>query len=190
MSNSTNLPVLKFPHITLAVQNCNSLNISTECDKQLTKIVAITSLCTSIIFLSDIHMGCSSEHSDKISKMFLTNSAKKYQFIFNSSKSSRGVGMLIDNSLSFTVLSVYKCPSKNILGVRLLLDNSPILLISIYGPNDNDISFYSTLLLRYPYNAIMLKVPTSGSFTYRLCWLSFTYHLCWFKLLSVLLLYY
>jgi exonuclease III len=145
MYNSFSLPVLKFPHITSAAQNCNSLNISTECDKQLTKIVAITSLCTNVIFLSDIRMGCSSEHSEKISKMFLTNSTKKYQFIFNSSKSSRGVGMLIDSSLLSTVLSIYKCPTENILGVRLLLDNSPILLISIYGPNDNDISFYSSL---------------------------------------------
>ncbi len=53
--------------------------------------------------------------------------------------------MLIDNSLGFSVLSVYKCPSENILGVRLLLDNSPIFLISIYGPNENDITFYSQL---------------------------------------------
>jgi exonuclease III len=90
-------------------------------------------------------MGCTAEHSDKISKMFLTNSNKNYKFIFNSSKSSRGVGMLIDNSLAFSVLSVYKCPSENILGVRLLLDNSPIFLVSIYGPNENDITFYSQL---------------------------------------------
>jgi exonuclease III len=144
-NNNNNIPVLKFPHLTLSIQNCNSLNISTECDKQLTKIVAITSLCTSIIFLSDIRMGCTAEHSDKISKMFLTNSNKNYKFIFNSSKSSRGVGMLIDNSLAFSVLSVFKCPSENILGVRLLLDNSPIFLISIYGPNENDIAFYSQL---------------------------------------------
>jgi hypothetical protein len=53
--------------------------------------------------------------------------------------------MLIDNSLSFSVLSVYKCPNENILGVRLLVDNSPMYLISIYGPNDNDISFYTDL---------------------------------------------
>ncbi len=80
ISNSVNLPVLKFPHIKLAAQNCNSLNISTECDKQLTKIVAITSLCSNIIFLSDLRLGCSAEHSEKIRKMFLTNSSKKYQF--------------------------------------------------------------------------------------------------------------
>jgi exonuclease III len=90
-------------------------------------------------------MGCSAEHSEKISKMFLTNSTKKYQFLFNSSKSSRGVGMLIDNSLSSLVQHIYKCPSENILGVKLLIDSSPILLISIYGPNDNDMSFYSNL---------------------------------------------
>jgi hypothetical protein len=57
--------VYGFPHITVAAQNCNSLNISTECDKQLSKIIAITSLCTSIIFLSDIRMGGSAEHYKK-----------------------------------------------------------------------------------------------------------------------------
>ncbi len=41
-----------FPDLTFSVQNCNSLNISTVCYKQLTKIKAITALCTDIIFLS------------------------------------------------------------------------------------------------------------------------------------------
>jgi exonuclease III len=90
-------------------------------------------------------MGCTAEHSEKISKMFLTNSNKNYKFIFNSSKNSRGVGVLIDNSLAISVLSIFKCPSENILGIRLLIDNSPIFLVSIYGPNDNDFSFYSQL---------------------------------------------
>ncbi len=90
-------------------------------------------------------MSCTNEHSEKISKMLLTNSNKKYQFIYNSSKNSRGVGMLLDSSLPFTILSVHKCSSENILGVKLVIENSPLLLLSIYGPNDNDISFYSEL---------------------------------------------
>jgi hypothetical protein len=70
----------KIPHITVSSQNCNSLNISTDCDRQLSKIVALTSLGTSIIFLSDLRLGGRLEHVDKISKLFLTNSTKSYNF--------------------------------------------------------------------------------------------------------------
>jgi hypothetical protein len=53
--------------------------------------------------------------------------------------------MLLDSSLPFTILSVHKCSSENILGVKLVIENSPLLLLSLYGPNDNDVSFYSEL---------------------------------------------
>jgi hypothetical protein len=57
--------LLDFPQFTLSCQNCNSLNISTECDKQLTKIISITSLLSNVIFLSDIRMGGTPMQSEK-----------------------------------------------------------------------------------------------------------------------------
>ncbi len=72
--------LLDFPQFTISCQNCNSLNISTECDKQLTKIISITSLLTNVIFLSDIRMGGSLDHCEKIVKMFQTNTSKQYHF--------------------------------------------------------------------------------------------------------------
>ncbi len=72
--------IMSFPHISLSSQNCNSLNISTECDKQLSKVVAISSLCTNIIFLSDIRLGANASHVNKLEKLFLTNTSKSYNF--------------------------------------------------------------------------------------------------------------
>jgi hypothetical protein len=85
-----------FPHLTISMQNCNSLNISTECDKQLAKIVAITSVRSSIILLSDLCLCANQTQIEKIQKIFLTNSNKSYQFFYNSDKNSRGVGILIE----------------------------------------------------------------------------------------------
>ncbi len=134
-----------FPHITFSAQNCNSLNISTECDKQLAKIIAITSLCTNIIFLSDLRLSGSMEQCNKIAKLFLTNRNKQYNHYYNSSKNSRGVGILIDNSLQLEIKKIYKDPQENILGLTVSLDDTLINLISIYGPNNNDKSFFNHL---------------------------------------------
>jgi exonuclease III len=138
--------LLDFPQFTISCQNCNSLNISTECDKQLTKIISITSLLTNIIFLSDIRMGGTSNHSEKIKQMFQTNSCKQYQFYYNSSKNSRGVGILIDCTMQHTVHSVYKDIHENILGLTITLNGTTMNLVSIYGPNQNDKTFFDNLL--------------------------------------------
>jgi hypothetical protein len=107
MQHSNNT-LLDFPQFTVSCQNCNSLNISTECNKQLTKIISITSLLSNIILLSDIRMGGTPDQCEKIKKMFLTNSCKQYNFYYNSSKNSRGVGILIDSTIQHTVHSVFK----------------------------------------------------------------------------------
>jgi exonuclease III len=138
--------VYGFPHITVAAQNCNSLNISTECDKQLSKILAITSLCTSIIFLSDIRMGGTDEQCKKIENMFLTNTHKQYNFYFNSSRNSRGVGILIEHSLGCTVQNIIKDQDENFIAVTVSINGLVLNLVSVYGPNRDDRSFYLHLL--------------------------------------------
>jgi exonuclease III len=142
----SNYTLLDFPQFTISCQNCNSLNISTECDKQLTKIISITSLLTNIIFLSDIRMGGTSDHCEKITKMFQTNTCKQYQFYYNSSKSSRGVGILIDCTMQHTVHSVYKDTNENILALTVTLNGTKMNLVSVYGPNLNDKTFFDNLL--------------------------------------------
>jgi hypothetical protein len=104
------------PQLTFSAQNCNSLNISTECDKQLVKLIAITALCTDIIFLSNIRLNKGTAQTEKIRKYFACNSNKSYNFYFNSSLSKRGVGMLISHSLHYSVIHEFSDSSENILG--------------------------------------------------------------------------
>jgi len=127
------------------VQNCNSLNISTVCSRQLAKICAITALCTDIIFLSDIRLNSNPEHIEKIKKLFLYNTSHSYDAYFNSSKNCRGVGILISKKLSYTVEKCYKDLDENILGLVLKINDVSIRVFSIYGPNHDDIGFYNRL---------------------------------------------
>ncbi len=111
-----------YPKLSYAIQNCNSLNISTVCDKQLKKISAITTLDTDIIFLCDLRLGTDMEHKNNICKLFRYNKSKSYELFYNSSKSSRGVGILISNSLNFKVINTVKDVSENILGLTISID--------------------------------------------------------------------
>ena len=75
-----------YPDLTYSIQNCNSLNISTVCQKQISKIIAITALCTDIIFLSDIRLNVNSEQVEKIKKMSINiyNPTHSYDAFFHS----------------------------------------------------------------------------------------------------------
>jgi hypothetical protein len=55
----------QFPKIYISSQNCNSLNISTLCDKQLKKVQAILNLDTDIIFLCDIRLSTCADNIEK-----------------------------------------------------------------------------------------------------------------------------
>ena len=60
-----------------------------------------------IIFLSDIRLGKKSDERciSLLSKMFLTNPYGSYDFYYNSTMSSRGVGILIKKNLNVSVLA-------------------------------------------------------------------------------------
>ncbi len=110
------LPVVQnFPRLSFSIQNCNSLNISTVCDKQLAKISAVCALNTDIIMLSDLRLNSDLEHIDKIEKLFLYNKSKPYKFLHNSSKNSRGVGILLAHNLDINIISSNKDEDENIL---------------------------------------------------------------------------
>jgi exonuclease III len=85
------------------------------------------------------------EQCNKIVKLFLTNNNKQYNLFYNSSKNSRGVGILIDTSLQLEIKTIYKDPQENILGLTVALDDSLVNLVSIYGPNNNDKYFFNHL---------------------------------------------
>jgi hypothetical protein len=130
------LPALStFPKLTFSIQNCNSLNISTVCDKKLTKITAICSFDTDIIFLSDLRLNTDAEHIDKIEKLFLYNKNRPYIFLHNSSKNSRGVGVLLSANLDPVITDKKTDLEENIQKLTVSIRDHIFNIISIYGPN-------------------------------------------------------
>jgi exonuclease III len=134
-----------YPNISYSVQNCNSLNISTVCNKQLTKIIAIIALCTDIIFLSDLRLNSNDEQVEKIRKLFLYSSHNQYDSFFHLTKNNRGVGILISRKIYYTVSKTYKDEAENILGMKIEIDGFPLRIFSIYGPNHDNKDFYDRI---------------------------------------------
>jgi exonuclease III len=71
--------------------------------------------------------------------------ASHYDFFHNSTQRSRGVGILISKKLNYTVSHTWKDNNNNILALRLSINDVEVLLVSVYGPNINDMSFFSDL---------------------------------------------
>jgi hypothetical protein len=132
--------LLSLPNLDFAIQNCNSLNVSLNTDKQTTKIAAITSILTGINFLSDIRLNA--DPASNMSDLFKGASNKKYKFFHNSSKIKRGVGILISSEYSISVIDSIKDQAQNILGLVIDIDSCRILLVSVHGPNSNDDNFF------------------------------------------------
>ena len=125
-------------NLSLSIQNVNSLNISTNCPKQLKKVKALVELGSDIIMLSDIRLGPNLCVVQDLEKLFLYASSHNYKFIHNSSSSSRGAGFLIKANLNLEVLHEFKDIRGNIYGINIRLNNNGLNLISVYGPNNNN----------------------------------------------------
>ena len=86
-------------------------------------------------------------HSDKsVENVWKTEWG--YEAYFNSRTSnSRGVAILFSNSFVFDVLSVKKDGSGNLLIVNINIKScdKSIVLVAVYGPNENDDNFYHNL---------------------------------------------
>jgi hypothetical protein len=138
-------PPADLPLISVSSQNCNSLNISTECRRQLTKMIAITALMTDFIFLSDIRLNTSEAHIQRISKQFLYEGKRSYKLCTNSTMNRRGVGILMAADLPGELTDFFRDDDQNLLAATYNDGVGRIRLVSIYGPNSNDFNFYDTL---------------------------------------------
>ena len=140
-------------NLSFSAQNCNSLNISTNCPKQSTKIKSIIDLDSDIIFLSDLRLNNKDTTRD-IEKIFLSSGNRQYKFYYNSFRNSRGVGTLISSKLNCEIISPFSDEAGNILGLYVNLDSHLLLLVSIYGPNKNNDNIFfqdlNRLLRSYP----------------------------------------
>jgi len=114
-------------NLTFASQNVNSLNVSTNCPKQLEKVVSIMDSKADIIFLSDVRLK-SPENAEDLKKYF-QNSEKHNDFFFNSSKSSRGVAILISRDVEFEIDRIDRDPTENVLNLKCSKQNVFFFLI-------------------------------------------------------------
>jgi exonuclease III len=111
------------------------------------KVNSITSLCSDIIFLSDTRLSNRNNVScmNDVEKLFRINKFDSYHCLFNSSKNKRGVGILINNKCSYVVSSRVDDPDENYLAVRLICKGEDMVLCSIYGPNEMNLTFFANL---------------------------------------------
>jgi exonuclease III len=108
------------------------------------KISTISSYNTSVIFLSDLRLNNSPLVED-LKNAFLLNPGGRYDLIHHSSLNRRGVGILINKNLSYTITDRFTDNYDNILGVKLNISECELWIISVYGPNTNDREFFNTL---------------------------------------------
>ena len=119
---------------------------------------------------------------DDVEKIFLTSSNKKYKFMHNSSKNSRGVGILISDELDYEICDVFRDAAENILGLRLKISSHFLVIISIYGPNTVDNVFFQDLsrfISLFPDTPIIVGGGTGTSLSRLLIRLIISIFLIW-----------
>jgi len=81
----------------------------------------------------------------KIQSALIAIEGRKYTAIINSTKNSRGVAVLIACDLTYTVNDIKRDTQENILVANVTINNSPITIAAIYGPNKTEPIFYENL---------------------------------------------
>jgi exonuclease III len=134
--------------------------MSTCCPKQSKKIAAILALNTTIIFLSDLRLNT---ESLGFNNLF----SPRFTMFHNSTTNRRGVGILISNNLQYTVNAEIRDIANNVIALSITVCEIDLLLISVYGPNDNKKDFYLFLhSILTKYNDVPTKCAGDWNATY------------------------
>jgi exonuclease III len=134
--------------ITFSSINVNSLNMaSINKPAQMRKIYGILKLKSDFIMLSDVRISnrnMASSYQELVS-IFRNNQYGSYSTFFNSTKNKRGVGILINNSLTFSELARRDDPEENYLLLRIRIRGTTVIIGLVYGPNNYDNDFFNRL---------------------------------------------
>ena len=87
-----------------------------------------------VIFLQETH-------SDKNDETFWKSQWGEFAWFASFSSNSRGVAILIRNSISVKVFSVFCDPNGRFLILNCKLNDVPVTLVNIYAPNNDDPDF-------------------------------------------------
>jgi exonuclease III len=85
------------------------------------------------------------EHIEKIEKLFLYNKQRSYVFVHNSTKNSRGVGILLASDLNANIMSSKKDDDENILFLTISIGEHILTVTAVYGPNRDTRAFFNNL---------------------------------------------
>ena len=98
---------------------------------------SLTDLEADIIFLSDIRLSSNPTNIKDLEKLFLNFGHSRYKFLHNSTKNSRGTGILIKCKLDLEIIHDVKDDNENMLGIHGRLNGQLVNLLAVYGPNIN-----------------------------------------------------
>jgi hypothetical protein len=139
--NSVHLP----KDLEFGIQNCQSLNISTKNKKTDLKVNALVKKKCDVIFLSDTRLNTDKQaHAvhDLCKKFALAG----YNFYYHSPTSSRGVGILISKKVNSVVNDRQIVDDDgNFMILKTTINNIPVAMCAVYGPNHNDMQFFDSL---------------------------------------------
>ena len=133
-----------FNNLSVSAQNCNSLNLTGVSTNLESKIGAITSVKSDLIFISDIRLVSSNgiSNEERVRTAIRDSKYRSYEGYFNSNKNSRGVGILVANDINFTIIEQKIDLNQNYIILKASLNGSELILASIYGPNGADRQFF------------------------------------------------
>ena len=131
--------------LRIAQINTNSLNC-TDPAKMKVKLISIINLNADITVLNDIRL-CDKKH---LVTNFLRNTEKgNFDFYANSSKNSRGVGLIVNKKANLEVSILYEDENENVLLTSVKKGENFFVLGAIYGPRQQeDLSFIDNLMNR------------------------------------------
>jgi exonuclease III len=114
-----------------------SLNVSRVSQKTFQKLTAITKGGHDIIFLSDLRLN-SNKQKSAVHDIEKRLSFKGYRFFHNSTSNSRGVGILVSTKINANLEICYTDLEQNIILLKMTVGNQIILIVAVYGPNNDE----------------------------------------------------
>ncbi|MFN9899761.1 MAG: endonuclease/exonuclease/phosphatase family protein, partial [bacterium] len=118
--------------------------MSTKNSKTDLKVLAVTKSGHDIVILSDTRLN-TLKQSASIQDLTKKFRLKGYDFIHNSKSNSRGVGILFKKNLQREIHRKIEDQGDNYLVVSITISNKRFTLGAVYGPNNNDLTFYDNL---------------------------------------------
>jgi len=131
-------------------QNVNSMNLSSrfqiknKLNRFDQKLESFLSKKAGIIFLQDMRLGLEGEGIFR--KRLEFHKYGNFHLYSNSSKSSRGVAIVIDSKIPYKILDSVKCNLENYIILKISVRDSVFIIGSVYGPTvTQDTNFMENL---------------------------------------------